>query len=729
MGLTRDLDRLKQSRIPRLDVARIQAALARMVADLVGRVGRASLERTAFLGFGIQALMLIILGIASVTAISSALGDVSDLNGVVRQQRLLIDARISVTEEGDRLKAYALHPATTAQDAARKAVLQTAKTVGMATSAAITPKQIEALEHANHLAATGPADFEKLVRDQSRLTADIDTKIYVEGASIQKALDSFVAQAVNSGEAAAASKAHEASAGYALVRIAIERFVADSSPANVQNARDQTLAFEEGLNALYDAAHNPALRAQADQVIKRLIRYDQAFEAVMTLTARRNQLLEHMARDERTIGLALTTVGGEVDQIQDGAASNARLTLGALLSLSTLLSIMGIAFVFLAGIVCRRAVTRPIERITAQMQQLAQGELDHQAEFTERSDEVGEMARALEIFRINAIEVTRLQGEEAARLVAQRHADHAALNAEKHATEERQRVNDEAEQAKRRMLADLAARFENHVARAMDTVAKAARDIDAGANRVATTVASSRQVATEVTAAAIEASASTSTIAAATEEMSLSLREVSHQVSESSRFASRAVDRVGLTDQIVTVLARDAAEIGQVVSLVHEIAQQVNLLALNATIEASRAGEAGRGFAVVAAEVKSLAQQTAAATTQIGERVSSIQAISQNAIQAINEIGQVIGEMGVLASSVATAVEQQVHTTAEIARNTTLAAAGTDRLTDHLKRVQEGVAVSGDAADLARIAAGEVSRQTEALQREVDDFLSTVRAA
>jgi methyl-accepting chemotaxis protein len=189
------------------------------------------------------------------------------------------------------------------------------------------------------------------------------------------------------------------------------------------------------------------------------------------------------------------------------------------------------------------------------------------------------------------------------------------------------------------------------------------------------------------------------------------------------------VARVGQTDSIVTSLARDAAEIGEVVSLVHNIAQQVNLLALNATIEASRAGEAGRGFAVVAAEVKSLAQQTAAATVKIGERVSSIQSVSKTAMQAINEIGEVIGEMGVLAASVATAVEQQVSTTSEIARNTTLAAKGTSEFSNHLKRVQDGVAISGDTAETNRAAAAEVSRQTEALQKEIESFLTSVRAA
>jgi methyl-accepting chemotaxis protein len=308
-------------------------------------------------------------------------------------------------------------------------------------------------------------------------------------------------------------------------------------------------------------------------------------------------------------------------------------------------------------------------------------------------------------------------------------AEQLTRDAALHAAEERQHIQADAEAAKRQMLAGIATQFENQVTRAMSTVAQAVEDINEGTQRVVTTVASSKEIAEGLSNAAFEANSSSSMIAAATDEMSLSLAEVSKQVRESSNCASRAVERVGHTDEIVTSLAHDAAEIGEVVSLVHNIAQQVNLLALNATIEASRAGEAGRGFAVVASEVKSLAQQTAAATARISERVSSIQNISQTAMMAINEVGEVIGEMGVLAANVAIAVDQQVSTTAEIARNVTLAATGTNQVTTELRHVHEGVLDSGKAAESAQSAAKKVNDQVAALQKEIDGFLISVRTA
>jgi methyl-accepting chemotaxis protein len=710
--------------------ARTALVSGRLTNQLTERVGKASLGRTAAMAFGLQGVLLLIIGVASIGSISSALGDVGDINGVVRQQRLLLAARIATIESGDRVRAYALNSTPKTEALARRAVENSAESVDKASRTALTSDQEHILSSARDVAAGGPKDFNLLVQNQNAIAKIVEEKIYVEGAAIQQDLNALAEHGTAMGEQGATTKAREAGAAYALVRIAFERFLSDSSRKNVDAAKQQSLVLEDVLNELYESTQNPTLLTEADGAIKRLIRFDQSFQAVVKLTAARDHQLRALLEQHGTqVGQAVDSVGGQVDSIQSSAASRARLKLGGLLTLSLVISGAGMLFVLIASVVFGRAVTRPITAITTNMQRLAKGDLDHEAEFTSRSDEVGEMARALEVFRLNAIEVQRLQGEEAQRMETKRRADALAHDAERRTIEERQRTQAETERAKREMLAGLASKFEQHVASTVNTLAESARAIDDGAQRVAAAVASSRTVAASVTDAAVEASSSTATIAAATEEMTLSLDEVSRQVVESSNCAARAVDRVGQTDSIVTSLAKDAAEIGEVVSLVHNIAQQVNLLALNATIEASRAGEAGRGFAVVAAEVKSLAQQTAAATTKISERVGSIQNISKNAMQAINEIGEVIGEMGVLATSVAIAVEQQVSTTAEIARNTTLAATGTNQVTNHLKRVQDGVSVSGEAAETARIAAAEVSRQSDVLKKEIDSFLASVRAA
>ncbi len=706
-----------------LSIAAIATRWHALAEHLSRSVSQISLGRTAATAFGLQAAMLLLLGIGASGTVFSALGDVADFNGVVRQQAELRAARIALLTANGHIKAFALVRDEASEAAARAAIARAGETIAIATDDALTKDHRVALTAAGARTSVAARRFDQIARNQREIHRVVAGRIHIDGPAIQNELDQLARSASALGETAAADQAREASVDYSTTRLAMERFLSDSSKANIDAAAAQSLELESRLNALYRATKNATLTAQADRTIAKLIAYDKAFESIVAMTvARDRQLAVLLGQDYVGMNRAVELVGSQIDAIQGSAAHDARMKLGWLLVMSLVFSSAGVAFVALASVVFNRAVTRPIVDISGHMRVLAEGTLDRRAEFVERADEIGEMARSLEIFRTNAIEVKRLQGEEAERVMAEALAERQSLD-------QRRTAQEEAERAKRTLLADLAERFETQVAAAMSLVATAASEIDTSARRVAGAVASSNAIAASVTNAAVEASSSTATIAAATEEMNLSLAEVSRQVFSSSNFAATVVDRVSQTDEVVTLLARDTAEIGEVVSLVQNIAQQVNLLALNATIEASRAGDAGRGFAVVAAEVKSLAQQTADATAKIGERVGSIQQISQTAIHAIHEIGLVIDEMGALSASVASAVEQQVHTTAEIAHNTTLAADSTSQVTEDLRRVQDGVANSGEAAEHARRAAEQVSHQTKALQHEIEAFLASVRAA
>jgi methyl-accepting chemotaxis protein len=219
------------------------------------------------------------------------------------------------------------------------------------------------------------------------------------------------------------------------------------------------------------------------------------------------------------------------------------------------------------------------------------------------------------------------------------------------------------------------------------------------------------------------------TVASATEELTSSIAEIGRQVAQSAQISARAVENVRRTGDTAQSLAAGAQKIGDVVTLIQNIAAQTNLLALNATIEAARAGEAGKGFAVVASEVKSLANQTARATGDIETRIAEIQTFTAKTVSAIDNIGRTVNQMSDIAITIAAAIEQQTAATQEIARSVQEAAKGTEDVSDNINGVREGSTATESAANQILSAATDLSRQSETLSGEVAGFIAGVKAA
>jgi methyl-accepting chemotaxis protein len=348
-------------------------------------------------------------------------------------------------------------------------------------------------------------------------------------------------------------------------------------------------------------------------------------------------------------------------------------------------------------------LSRPIGLLKAVMEAFANNKLTADVPGLERRDELGEMARTVEVFKKNGLEVERMR------------ADQQAL-------EQRN-----AEQRKADMIR-LANDFEGAVGSIIETVSAASSQLESSARTLSSTAERSQQQTTMVAAASEEASTNVQSVASATEELSSSVNEISRQVQESARMASEAVGQARNTTDRVSQLSKAAARIGDVVELINTIAGQTNLLALNATIEAARAGEAGRGFAVVASEVKALAEQTAKATGEIGQQISGIQAATQDSVTAIREISGTIEKLSEISSTIAAAVEEQGAATQEISRNVQQAAEGTHQVSSNIVDVQRGANETGSASSQVLTAARSLSGDSSRLKSEVGRFLNSVRA-
>ncbi len=399
--------------------------------------------------------------------------------------------------------------------------------------------------------------------------------------------------------------------------------------------------------------------------------------------------------------LALSAATGALIETvaTEKAANGARSMIVSLVVLGVALIVVGGAFWLIVS-----RVTRPLESMRAAMASLADGNKEIEVPGLGRRDEIGAMAEAVDVFRQNAIEMERLQAAQA----------------------ERDRL---AQEEKRKAMNDLADAFLASVGGVVEIVSSAAGEMESTAQSMTSTAEETNNRAMTVSAAAEQASTNVNTVASSAEELSSSISEISRQVQEAARVAAAAVTNAEQTNAMVEGLANTAQKIGDVIDLINTIAEQTNLLALNATIEAARAGDAGKGFAVVAQEVKTLAGQTAKATEEIGQQISSIQSATSDAVTAIRQIGATITSINEISSTIASAVEEQGAATQEIARSVQQASAGTGEVSANISGVSSAASETGSSAAQVLAAARELAQQSERLRGEVHGFVERVRAA
>ena len=416
--------------------------------------------------------------------------------------------------------------------------------------------------------------------------------------------------------------------------------------------------------------------------------------------------------------------GGMVDNqkglmVKDGTLVNQEASF--LITFEWILLAIGIILSGIIAFFTSRSIVNPVRNIIFVMAELTGGNNDVEVIGLDRSDETGEMARAVQVFKENAIENIRLQKEE----------ELAREEQTKREQDERDReATDNAERAARQERVDgLTSGFGDTVEEILGVVSAQSTEMEATAQSMSEIAKQTMDESVSVSSAAEQASASVQTVASAAEELSSSISEISRQVTHSSEISTEAVGAANETNATIRELAEAAQRVGDVVDLINDIAEQTNLLALNATIEAARAGDAGKGFAVVASEVKNLATQTAKATDDIGSQISEIQSSTGKAVSAIEGISTTITQMNEIATAIAAAVEEQGAATNEISRNVQEAASGTQSVSESIVNVRAASEQTGTASGDVLSSSQELAERFNTLNNEVAEFLANIKVA
>lgn len=470
--------------------------------------------------------------------------------------------------------------------------------------------------------------------------------------------------------------------------------------------------------------HAPHFSSRVDAMRVSLSDYNQTFDELRASLARNG-------RDETSISLAydLSRQGEtfllETKQFEDALdADLVTLDGDSLARFFNLIKILGglaiaaATILFLGMRYLSKDFSRKIGEVTVGMTKLANGDRHFEIDGIEREDEIGEMLRAIKLFKRANMRLEQWAKERTER-----------AEKEVEFQQEREVEREQIEARRAEMMADLADQFERSVGEVVSGVAAAASQLQTTASTMAGSADESANQTAEVVKSMEEANAGATAAAAASDEFAMSIGEISRQAASSAELARKASQSANQADETISTLADSAEQVGQIVEMIQTIAQRTNLLALNASIEAARGGEAGRGFAVVASEVKELAMQTSRATEKVAEQIRAMQDSTGASVDALRTIAEQVGQLESTAISIASAVDQQSVAGQDLARSIDLAARSTDRVASHIEDVRELALSTGAAASQVLCSATNLDEQATTLRGQVQDFVQKVRSS
>nr|WP_321461431.1 methyl-accepting chemotaxis protein [uncultured Cohaesibacter sp.] len=548
----------------------------------------------------------------------------------------------------------------------------------------------------------GFLDITRLKEETHHLLYDI---LAPTGDIITSSLTEIHDTAFSSGQMSLLNKVGDAQESMLLGRLAVMKFWADGENSSAEKATVKLTELENQLMQMRSLVVNDQAQFKLELAVKNTQLYQSSFTKMFEAIEESERIRRETLDDGATEILAAAkdiTASAKVDEEATQAQVNNQIT--GFHQMLLIVSVAAIVAGMLNAFIISRGITKPVLSLTSIMGRLANDELSVDITGTERGDELGQMAKAVEVFKHNAIRARELEAEQ-----------------------EAQKLRNEEE--KRKMMQTMADDFDRQVGSIVQTVSAASTELSASAKSMSDVSDRTARQVTEASAASQQTSGNVQTVATATEEMTSTIGEISDQVLQASRCAREAAEKVNKTTSQMTMLAETSTKIGKVVEMISSIAEQTNLLALNATIESARAGEAGKGFAVVAGEVKALAGQTAKATDEISKQIEEIQTASKDASLSMDEVSHVIQSLDEISAAIASAMEEQNAATKEISGSVFHAAEGTEVVNTNIQNVSKASQEAAAASAQVMGAADELNKQSALLKAEVDKFMEQVRKA
>ena len=545
--------------------------------------------------------------------------------------------------------------------------------------------------------------FADIMKVKSESASVAQNQLTRGGTSLRYKLDDLASTAAEAELAAIELGAKQVSAQYQSAAALVNTFVVNSDKAVAAGAVARLRFVENSLNAI--SSTDEKITQNLKDISALLEEYRQALSKLIDNSKSIDDLTVEMSESAAAIMQGAGAMKADLVSDQQRLESESDAIVGETERLVVMLAAGGFLLGGVLALLLGKGISRPMTAMCKAMRELAGGNFEVVLPGLGRRDELGEMAGAVEEFKLQAI--------------AKAERDAAAQEAQSRASSA----------ARRTELIRFADDFEAAVGAIVSNVSASAVQLESAAGTLTRTAEATQGLSSQVAGASEQASSNMQSVAAATEELSMSVDEIGRRVRESNKIAEAAVIQAEQTDGRIGKLSRAAQQIGDVVKLITAIAEQTNLLALNATIEAARAGDAGRGFAVVASEVKSLASQTAKATDEISSHILGMQGATQESVAAIKEIGGTIAQMSTIASTIASAVEQQSSATQEIARSVQNVAHGTQEAAANIMQVNRGATETGSASEEVLNSAKILSTDSTRLREELDRFMANIRAA